>query len=119
MLRHIVVGAAALVLMTVPAAAETASGAAIKSEIIGNTVTGSMDASGKYAEFYDTDGTIYGGGYAGKWEIQGDTMCFSYDDSPWDCYHVTIDGKEVAWVQDEEPLGTGTIVAGDPNGFKQ
>lgn len=76
-----------------------------------------MDASGAYAEFYAADGTIKGKDYAGKWSIDGDMMCFEYQDTPKDCYGVEVAGDQVRWLKDGKSTGTGTIVKGNANGF--
>ena len=55
--------AALLAVIAGPALAQdAASGDAIKAAITGNTVQGSMLASGVYTEFYAADGTIRGKG---------------------------------------------------------
>lgn len=106
-----------LVLAAGPALAETmATGAEITAAISGNTVQGSMSASGGYTEFYAADGTIKGKDHTGAWTIEGDTMCFNYGDAP-DFWSVRIDGEAVTWVQNGVDGGTGTIVAGNPNNF--
>jgi hypothetical protein len=100
-----------------PTLAQTlATGAEITAAISGNTVQGSMTASGAYTEFYAADGTIKGADYAGAWTVEGDTMCFSYGEAP-DCWNVRIEGEMVTWVQDGVDGGTGTIVAGNPNNY--
>lgn len=88
----------------------------INAAIAGNTVQGSMSASGAYTEFYAKDGTIKGDGYTGKWMAEGEGVCFFYGEN-WDCWDVRLDGTSVTWVQDGEDGGTGTIVAGNPNNF--
>jgi hypothetical protein len=105
--------------LAVPLAAQAqdlATGAAITAAISGNTVQGSMTASGAYTEFYAADGTIRGQGYTGTWTVEGDAMCFDYGEGK-DCWNVRIDGEAVTWVQDGADGGTGTIVAGNPNNF--
>lgn len=97
-------------------AQELATGAEIVAAISGNTVQGSMTASGAYAEFYAEDGAIKGQGYTGTWAIEGDAMCFDYGEGK-ECWNVRIDGEAVTWVQDGADGGTGTIVAGNPNNF--
>jgi hypothetical protein len=100
-----------------PGLAQTlATGPEITAAISGNTVQGSMTASGAYTEFYAADGTIKGPDYAGTWTVDGDTMCFSYGEAP-DCWNVRIEGEAVTWVQDGVDGGTGTIVAGNPNNY--
>ena len=109
--------ALALVALTAPAFAETlATGAEITAAISGNTVQGSMTASGAYTEFYAADGAIKGQGYGGTWTVEGDTMCFDYGEGK-DCWGVRIAGEAVTWGKDGADGGTGTIVAGNPNSF--
>lgn len=113
------IAAAAIVLFTggVAHAQGTATGEEIAAAIPGNTVQGSMIASGAYTEFYGTDGVIKGKDYTGKWRLSGDTMCFQYGQDPEDCWQVRLDGGEVTWVKDGKDDGTGTIVKGNPNNF--
>jgi hypothetical protein len=115
MLRYIPL---VLALVAAPAfAQDLASGDAIKTAISGNTVQGSMMSSGAYTEFYAADGTIKGKGYTGKWSIEADTMCFTYEGAAADCWHVKIAGEAVTWVKDGVDGGTGTIQSGNPNNF--
>lgn len=113
--------AALALALTFPLAAQAqaqdlATGAQITAAISGNTVQGSMSASGAYTEFYAADGTIRGQGYTGTWTVEGDAMCFDYGEGK-DCWNVRIDGEAVTWVQNGADGGTGTIVAGNPNNF--
>ena len=103
--------------LPVAAQAETLStGAEIAAAVSGNTVQGSMSASGTYSEFYAVDGSINGQGYTGTWTVEGDTMCFDYGEGK-DCWNARIEGEAVTWVQNGVDGGTGTIVAGNPNNF--
>ncbi len=105
--------------LTVPLAALAqglATGSDISAAITGNTVQGSMLASGAYTEFYAADGTIRGDGYTGAWTVAADAMCFDYGAGK-DCWNVRIDGEAVTWVQHGADGGNGTIVAGNPNNF--
>jgi hypothetical protein len=97
-------------------ATDLATGDAIRGAISGNTVQGSMSASGAYTEFYAADGTIKGADYAGTWTVEGDTMCFAYGEAP-DCWSVRLAGDQVTWVKDGVDGGTGTILPGNPNGW--
>jgi hypothetical protein len=98
------------------AAQDLATGAEISAAISGNTVQGSMSASGAYTEFYAADGAIKADGYTGTWTVEGDAMCFDYGEGK-DCWGVRIDGEAVTWVKDGADGGTGTIVTGNPNNF--
>jgi hypothetical protein len=94
-----------------------ATGDQISAAISGNTVQGSMIASGAYTEFYGADGVIKGKDYSGKWRVNADTMCFQYGTDPEACWQVKIDGDQVTWVKGGKDDGTGTIVKGNPNNF--
>lgn len=105
--------------MTLPVAAHAqplATGSEITAAVSGNTIQGSMSASGAYTEFYAADGSIKGKDYTGVWKVEGDKMCFSYGEAP-DCWNVRLKGEAVTWVQDGVDGGSGTIVAGNPNNF--
>lgn len=106
-----------IALATPATAQDMATGAAIRAAISGNTVQGSMSASGAYTEFYAADGAIKGKDYTGNWSVDGDKMCFAYGTDPASCWGVQIIGDQVTWVADGGPEGTGTIVTGNPNGF--
>jgi hypothetical protein len=102
-------------------AAEPLTGDGIRAALVGNTVSGMMEASeggpSPYAEYYDPDGTIRGDGYAGRWEIEGDTVCLTYEQGPKACWQVAQDGDELQWILDGTIEGTGTIATGNPNEF--
>ena len=114
-----IISAAALFLAAtgVAFAGAMATGEQISSAISGNTVQGSMIASGAYTEFYGADGVIKGKDYSGKWRVNGDTMCFQYGQDPEACWQVKLDGIQVPGVKDGKDDGTGTIVTGNPNNF--
>jgi hypothetical protein len=94
-----------------------ASGKQIKKAMAGNTVEGSMQASGRYTEFYSNDGTVLGKGYKAMWRIEGDDMCWIYKDQPKDCWQAAIKGKSVQWIKNNKVQGNGTIVQGNTNNF--
>ncbi len=109
---------AAAFALTPALAQEKASADAIRSTIIGNTVQGAMSDGAGYTEFYAGDGTIKGADYAGNWTLDGDKMCFAYGEDPATCWSVSIAGDQVTWLDDAmASAGTGTIVAGNPNGY--
>lgn len=117
-MKAILASAAVLLAVSGQASAgATATGDQITAAISGNTVQGSMIASGAYTEFYGADGVIKGKDYAGKWRVSGDTMCFQYGQDPESCWTVRLDGDQVTWVKDGKDDGTGTIVKGNPNNF--
>ena len=96
-------------------AGATATGDQINAAISGNTVQGSMIASGAYTEFYGADGVIKGKDYTGKWCVNGDTMCFQYGQDPEACWQVKLDGDQVTWMKEGKEDGTGIIVKRNPN----
>lgn len=109
---------AALALTPLPLAAEgVASGAALRAAVVGNTIEGSMAASGAYAEFYAEDGTIRAPDYQGSWSIQGDQMCFDYGDGPAGCWQAVISGASVTWMGPGGEEGSGRILPGNPGGW--
>lgn len=108
---------AALVFASPALAQDLATGDAIKAAISGNTVQGSMSASGAYTEFYDASGAIKGSGYTGTWTVEGDKMCFRYGEDPASCWDVRIAGDNVTWIKDGAEDGSGTILPGNPNNF--
>ncbi len=93
------------------------TGEQIKKAVAGNTVEGSMQASGRYTEFYAKDGTVSGKDYQAVWRIEGDTMCWKYKGQPKDCWRASVKGTTVQWVKDNKVQGTGTIVKGNVNNF--
>ena len=104
--------------MAAPALAQdTAKGDAIRAAVAGNTVRGSMAASGGFEEFYAPDGAIRGPDYAGQWSVRGDQMCFAYDGNPPGCWKVRIAGRQLVWVGDSGEEGTGTVTPGNPNNY--
>ncbi len=106
------------VLLVTPALAqEPVPGSGIAALIGGNTVQGSMGGTEAYTEFYDAEGTIRGDGYTGTWTVEGDAMCFQYGEDPATCYQVSVKDQEVEWLSDGEVQGTGTLMAGNPNGY--
>lgn len=124
-MRKVFLLSAALLALALPLAAlagDALSGDQIRSLLSGNTVQGSMEATGVYTEFYAADGTIKGKDSAGKvytgvWSIDGDNMCFQYGSDPADCWQVAKDGDQIQWVIDGKVDGTGTIIMGNPNSF--
>lgn len=105
-------------MLSLPAMAQDlASADTIRAAIVGNTVRGSMVASGGFTEFYAPDGAIRGPDYSGEWSINGNRMCFGYDGNPASCWGVRVSGRQVVWVGAGGDEGTGTILPGNPNGY--
>jgi hypothetical protein len=113
----ILAGALFLAASGMACAGSAATGDQIAAAISGNTVQGSMMASGAYTEFYGADGVIKGKDYSGKWRVERDAMCFQYGQDPEACWQVKLEGDQVTWVKDGKDDGTGTIVKGNPNSF--
>jgi len=108
---------AILLAFTSAHAADLATGQQISEAITGNTVQGSMDASGAYTEYYAADGVVHGADYKAKWSVEGDTMCWVYEGSPKDCWGVSLKDGQVSWIKEGKTLGTGSILSGNPNNF--
>ncbi|HET6221250.1 MAG TPA: hypothetical protein VFE11_03755 [Dongiaceae bacterium] len=99
------------------AAAELLKGGQIRALVAGNTVQGSMEATGAYTEFYAADGTIRGEGYTGNWTVEGDQMCFQYGSDPKMCWQVAKQGDQLQWIKDGKVDGSGKLVSGNPNKY--
>lgn len=109
---------AIIALALVPArAADKLSGEQIRAALSGNTVQGTMEGSGAYAEFYQNDGMIRADGYTGVWAIEGDAMCFQYGSDPKSCFEVVKDGDLIQWLKDGKIEGTGTLAPDNPNNY--
>jgi hypothetical protein len=96
---------------------QLATGNQIKKAVTGNTVEGSMQASGRYTEFYAKDGTVLAKDYKAIWRIEGNDICWIYKGQPKDCWQAAIKGKSVQWVKNNKVQGNGTIVQGNTNNF--
>lgn len=106
-----------LALLSTPILAEElASADEITAAIAGNTVQGGMSDGAAYSEFYDNDGSIKADGYTGTWSVADDEMCFDYGDGS-SCFSVHIVSDQVTWIQEGADVGTGTIIAGNPNAY--
>jgi len=117
-LRSLCAAAAFALLASGPAAAgDRLSGEQIRAAVAGNTVQGTMEGTGAYAEFYQPDGIIKGDGYTGTWKIDGDSMCFQYGSDPKSCWEVTKEGSAIQWIKDGKVEGTGTVEPGNPNNY--
>lgn len=113
-LRHIL----PVLFLAMPAHAESvASDDALRAALAGNTVQGSMLATGGYAEYYAPDGTIHAADYTGTWAIRGGKICFAYGDDPASCWAAVISGSHVVWISEAGEEGSGTITAGNPSGW--
>jgi hypothetical protein len=98
-------------------ALQLATGKQINKAVAGNTIEGSMQASGRYTEFYSKDGKVLGKDYTALWRIEGDNMCWIYKGQPKDCWQASIKGASVQWVKNNKAQGSGTIVKGNTNNF--
>ena len=94
-----------------------ASGAELRKSLSGNTVEGSMEATGRYSEFYAPDGTVRSKDYRARWSVEGDAMCWVYDGAPKDCWQAAIKGAQLHWIKGGKRLGSGTLLPGNPNRY--
>lgn len=114
-MRHFLV---CVFLYATPAFAQDAATAdQIRAALSGNTVIGAMAASGAYTEYYAPDGTIRAADYAGRWAINGNSMCFTYGDEAATCWAVQLQDDQVTWMVNGAAEGTGTILPGNPNSW--
>ncbi len=93
----------------------------MKTEIIGNSLSGKTESGDDYVEHYMPDGRIVGlskssGKYEGKWSFRQDgLMCFKYGEGAFDggCVHLSRDGDKIGFTRvdgSEEP--TATLIEG-------
>lgn len=107
----------ALMLPMAALAQTPSSGQEISTAIAGNTIRGSMVASGAFEEFYAPDGQVRGPDYTGAWQVQGNRLCLSYDGDPPSCWSLQIAGSSVIWIGSGGEEGIGTILSGNPRGY--
>lgn len=94
-------------------AVAAATGSEIREAVSNNTIKGNRGATGQ-TEFYRSDGTIQGQDYTGRWSVEGDAMCFTYQATPKECWNADINGTFIRWVKNGQVRGTGTIIRGNP-----
>ena len=92
---------------TQPAASNVLDEAAIRAQIVGNTMVGiSPKNNQEYVEYYLPDGTIrvlwMGSRYSAKWAVSGYLWCVEYEGSPRSCYMFSLDGDTVTWYGPEK-----------------
>lgn len=111
--------ASGLVLALVPVSAAfsegLATGAQLEELLSGNTLQGS-GTENAYVEYYDTDGTLRGGNYAGMWKVDGDTACMDYGNG-FSCWTAKIDGSASIWYKNGAVDAVGMKLPGNPNNF--
>lgn len=99
----------AMLMIATPAIARTAflSGAQLRSTFAGRTITGTEDGA-RYQEKLLANGSIQGRSstekdYVGEWEVDGDEICFYYDDedNEDDCSRVILNGSTVTFVDED------------------
>ena len=117
MIRRLALATLLLATSALALAGDHATGDVLRAAISGNTVQGSMSASGAYAEHYTADGVIKAADYSGTWTISADSMCFVYDQAAPDCWTARIVGDQITWLKNGAEGGTGSILPGNPNGF--
>lgn len=82
----------------------------LRTRVVGNTVVG-IDNGNYYEEYLQPNGVILGrdrqAAYRGWWRIEGNKLCFAYeqddnDDNSrsWDCSTVGVTGDRVTWNDD-------------------
>lgn len=121
MRRIVVVVASFLIGTTALAQSRTLTAAEIRAELIGRSITG-VENGRPYTETLLRSGRIAGrdadGRYTGRWTIQGERLCFLYDDADdddddedeWDCSSVRLDGSRITFVTPGEPNESATLL---------
>lgn len=99
--------------------AELLMGSEIRALLAGNTVTGATASRGTFADFYGPDGTVKGRGYVGRWTVENNALCLKLgtDDASKSCWQLGRKGNEIEWLSGGKTAGTGTVTAGNPNGY--
>lgn len=104
-----------VILMVLPANAIASdlqlTGTELRTRMIGNTVVG-IENGNYYEEYLASNGVILGrdrqSAYRGWWRIDGNKLCFAYEqdsddgDTPksWDCSTVAVSGDRITWNDD-------------------
>jgi hypothetical protein len=86
------------------------SGAQLKREIVGNSMSGQYADGEAWREYFDPTGEIRGidkthGPYTARYEITHNFMCFDY---PWEgtdwCGNLNVDGDKITFYQNDEEV---------------
>lgn len=79
------------------------SGSQIARAFAGRTISG-VENGERYTERLLANGDIVGtaadGPYEGEWEVDGDEICFTYEDEAEDCSRVRLSGGTVTFLGD-------------------
>ena len=77
------------------------AGAEIRRAFSGRTMSGTEKGE-RYSERLMPDGYIIGTAsgeqYEGEWSVDGDEICFEYEDEPEDCSQVIVKGNSVTFL---------------------
>lgn len=103
-MRRILIGTMVLATAWSASAQEkTLSGAQIAQAFAGRTISG-VENGERYTERLLANGDIAGiaadGPYEGEWEVDGDEICFTYEDAAEDCSRVRLSGSTVTFLGD-------------------
>jgi hypothetical protein len=98
---------------------EILMGSEIQRLIVGHTLTGQTMKRGEFSDFYKTDGTLQGAGYAGTWIIQNNALCFDITgtDAGKGCWQFGRDGDGFQLISEGKVVGAGSTVKGNPDDF--
>ncbi|MBE7186104.1 MAG: hypothetical protein INR68_17035 [Methylobacterium mesophilicum] len=82
------------------------SGNQIRKLFAGRTIIGT-ESGERYSETLLPDGALLGrskseGEYDGEWSVDGDELCFSYEDEEEDCSRVAVQGAKIIFIGDGE-----------------
>lgn len=123
--------AAALFVATTPSLAQTQAappaadpaveltGLAAWQLVVGNSVRGTVDGR-SFVEHYGKDGSarikVENRLMIGRWQVEGEEICFVYPGDPKECYQLKLRGTAVNWVDSKGLIDTsGELVEGNPD----
>lgn len=99
-------------------AKQDVSGRAAWEKVVGNTIVGTVDGK-PFVEFYARDGVLKfrfeGKLSVGRWQLDGELVCFEYPGDPKECFQLTLtDGTNVTWTDNKGVIDTrGTLAQGN------
>ena len=96
---------------------EILMGSEIQRLIVGHTLTGQTVKRGEFTDYYRTDGTLRGPGYAGTWVIQNNALCFEITgkEDGKSCWQFGRDGDGFQLISEGKVVGAGSTVKGNPD----
>lgn len=110
-----IIGCTTLLLAVGSSFAQSAglSGDQIRKAFVGRTIVGTEDGE-SYSETLLADGSLVGrsaaeGEYEGEWSIDGNELCFSYEDEDDDCSRVALRGTKITFLGEDGANTSATL----------